>query len=89
MLKLATVRQFEKDLVKMNRRGKESDKLKQVIGQLVNQLPLEPQRKDHSLTGNYANHRECHIEPDWLLIYQLTDEELILVRTGTHSDLFR
>ena len=64
-------------------------KLKTVIEKLVDQQILETKYKDHQLTGNWKGHRDCHIEPDWILIYQLTDDALILERTGTHSELFR
>jgi mRNA interferase YafQ len=56
---------------------------------LANGDPLDVKFKDHKLTGNYKGHRECHIEPDWLLIYRETEEEIVYVRTGTHSDLFQ
>lgn len=82
---------FEKDLKTIQKRGKNMDKLKQIIKKLVNQEPLPPKYKDHKLIGNYLNRRECHIEPDWLLIYKLIPQEnmIIFERTGTHSDLFR
>jgi mRNA interferase YafQ len=83
-------KRFEKDLKTMQKRGKNMDKLKEIITKLVNQQPLDIKHKDHKLIGNYANRRECHIEPDWLLIYKLTpqDNMIIFERTGTHSDLF-
>ena len=62
--------------------------LQQVINVLAVPAALQPQNKDHSLTGSYIPHRECHIQPDWLLIYYQTDTELYLYRTGTHADLF-
>jgi len=89
MLKLVTVRQFEKDVALAVKRGKNMDKLKAVITNLVNQEPLSPTYKDHLLAGNYTNHRELHLEPDWLLIYKIDEIELILIRTGSHSDLFK
>ena len=64
------------------------DLLQQVINVLAVPAALQPQNKDHSLTGSYIPHRECHIQPDWLLIYYQTDAELYLYRTGTHADLF-
>ena len=64
-------------------------KLRAVIEKLVDRQILETKYKDHQLTGNWKDHRDCHIEPDWILIYQLTDDALILERTGTHSELFR
>ena len=57
---------------------------------LLNEEKLPPKNRDHSLTGNYTDRRECHIEPDWLLIYKLdSDDTIIFERTGTHSDLFK
>ncbi|MEL7068728.1 MAG: type II toxin-antitoxin system YafQ family toxin [Cyanobacteria bacterium J06581_3] len=81
-------RQFEKDLKKMIKRGKSGDKIRPVIQKLVQEEPLEPRYRDHKLVGNYKGRRECHIEPDWLLIYKVTAEEIVFERTGTHSDLF-
>lgn len=74
----------------MKKRGKDLEKLKYVVNELANQRPLDKKYRDHELTGNYRNFRECHIEPDWLLIYRIEKGELTLalVRTGTHSDLF-
>ena len=74
----------------MKKRGKDLEKLKYVVNELAAQRPLDEKYRDHELTGNYRNFRECHIEPDWLLIYRIEKGELTLalVRTGTHSDLF-
>lgn len=74
----------------MKKRGKDLEKLKYVVNELANQRPLDEKYRDHESTGNYRNFRECHIEPDWLLIYRIEKGELTLalVRTGTHSDLF-
>lgn len=74
----------------MKKRGKDLEKLKYVVNELANQRPLDEKYRDHELTDNYRNFRECHIEPDWLLIYRIEKGELTLalVRTGTHSDLF-
>ena len=69
-------RQFEKDLKKMLKRGKSSEKIKRVIQKLVREEPLEPKYRDHKLIGNFKGRRECHIEPDWLLIYKTTSEEI-------------
>ena len=89
MLKIVPTRQFQKDLTKASKRGKSLDKIGLVIDCLADQKPLPLRHNDHILTGNYSSHRECHVEPDWLLIYKATEEELILIRTGTHSDLFK
>ena len=81
-------KQFEKDLKKMEKRGRILEKIKGVIKKLVNEERLDARNKNHKLIGNYKGRRECHIEADWLLIYKLTDSEIIFERTGTHSDLF-
>lgn len=80
--------QFRKDYKKVKKKNKDLLKLRVVIEKLVSQQTLEAKYKDHQLTGNWKGHRDCHIEPDWILIYQLTDNALILERTGTHSELF-
>lgn len=82
--------QFKKDLRLAQKRGHNLEKLKAVIKLLADDIPLDAKYRDHSLTGNYDGFRECHIEPDWLLIYKVEDDILILklIRTGTHSDLF-
>lgn len=81
---------FQKDLKRVERRGYEISLLSDVIKRLAAGEPLPPKYKDHALTGDYKGCRECHITPDWLLVYRIHDEELILIltRTGTHSDLF-
>lgn len=81
--------QFKKDVKRMVRRGKSFEAFKNIIQQLASGDTLEVKYQDHNLLGQYADTRECHIEPDWLLIYELADNELILIRTGTHADLFR
>ena len=81
---------FKKDYKRIVRRGYDVRLLEKVIELLAEQKPLPEQYHDHNLTGNYAGCRECHITPDWLLIYQIYEEELYLLlsRTGSHSDLF-
>ncbi len=81
-------RRFQRDLKRMRKRGKEAGKLKQVARFLVAEQPLPQRYRDHKLRGPFADRRECHIEPDWLLIYKLLADEVIFERTGTHSDLF-
>ena len=81
--------QFKKDYKKIKKQQKNLSKLTIVIEKLLSQQKLEPKYKDHPLSGNFKNHRDCHIEPDWKLIYRITKEELILERTGSHSDLFK
>lgn len=81
---------FKKDLKLAKKRGYDLSLLNNVVDTLAMGLPLAEKYKDHSLIGNYKGCRECHITPDWLLIYEFSDNELILylTRTGTHSDLF-
>ena len=88
MLELVRKSRFKKDFKKLFSSGKDLDKLALIIRTLQAEEPLPERNRDHALTGNHAGHRECHISPDWLLIYQTTDTELILVRTGSHSELF-
>lgn len=90
MLDIVPSNQFKKDLKLAKKRGLKIDKLREVVNTLAEQKKLEDKYRDHSLTGEYREFRECHIEPDWLLIYRINDNELelFLFRTGTHSDLF-
>lgn len=80
--------QFRRDVKRLLRSGVDLSKLEDVITTLVNQQILEDRFRDHPLIGNWRGHRECHIQPDWLLIYRVIDLELQLVRTGSHSELF-
>jgi len=80
---------FKRDVKRMQRQGKDLGKLKGVLESLVRGERLAPKYRDHVLVGQYKGTRECHIEPDWLLIYELTEDELVLIRTGSHSDLFK
>lgn len=81
---------FQKDLKLINKRGYDIVKLNEVVKLLANGEELPAQYKDHPLKGNYIGCRECHIQPDWLLIYEYDGGNLILYlsRTGTHADLF-
>ena len=81
---------FKKDYKRIVKGGYDMRLLEKVIELLANQKPLPEKNRDHQLSGDYAGCRECHITPDWLLIYEVADEELILylTRTGSHSDLF-
>ncbi|MCC5939977.1 MAG: type II toxin-antitoxin system YafQ family toxin [Balneolaceae bacterium] len=88
MKKVSRTNRFKKDVKKMKKRGKSFGAFKQVIQNLAQGKPLDEKFRDHKLLGDYVGTRECHIEPDWLLIYEDYDDELILIRTGTHSDLF-
>ena len=82
--------QFRKDFKLMQRRGKDMEKLKTVLRILADGGELPSERRDHALSGDFSGFRECHVEPDWLLIYCYRHNLLVLVcaRTGTHSDLF-
>ena len=87
---IQATRQYDKDVKLAKKRGLDVNKLIEVVCKLANDEVLPAQNRDHALTGNYAGHRECHISPDWLLIYKKAEEiKLItLIRTGSHSDLF-
>lgn len=91
MLKIIPTSQFKKDVKKARKRGLDLHKLEVVLDLLASGTPLEEKSRDHALVGNYTGFRECHIEPDWLLIYTIDGDRLILTasRTGTHADLFR
>jgi mRNA interferase YafQ len=80
--------QFRRDVKLAARRGKDMAKLRAALTLLVEGIPLLAQYRDHPLSGDWNRFRECHIEPDWLLIYKIEGDELRLVRTGAHSDLF-
>nr|WP_315102419.1 type II toxin-antitoxin system YafQ family toxin [uncultured Catonella sp.] len=89
-LNIVVSNQFKKDLKLASKRGFDIDKLKEVVDKLAEQSTLDKKYNDHNLLGEYKGFRECHIEPDWLLIYRIdkSEVELFLFRTGTHSDLF-
>ncbi len=89
MLNLNSSTKFKKDFKLCIKRGYNMRLLQKVIDTLRIPAPLPPKNRDHGLTGNWSPCREFHIQPDWLLIYRTNDEELYLVRTGTHSDLLR
>ena len=82
--------QFKKDYKLVIKRGLKIDLLEDVVAALAMGETLPEKNKDHALSGNWAGHRECHILPDWLLVYRMEDDVLVLTltRTGTHSDLF-
>ena len=81
-------KKFEKDLKRCQKRAKDTDKLKAVMNLLIHQKPLPASQRDHKLVGNYVDCRECHIEPDWLLVYRKTDTYIVFEATGSHADLF-
>ncbi len=88
-MNLVYTSQFKKDFKKVLSQGKNTSKPKSVIDVLLKGEKLDPKFKDHSLIGKWKNHRDCHIEPDWILIYRSTNDSLILERTGSHSELFK
>ena len=88
MLSIVWQTQFKKDFKNAKKRGKKLEKLAHIITELQYSRQLPPKNKNHKLKGNYVDCWECHIEPDWLLVYKLTTAELILIRTGSHADLF-
>lgn len=90
MLDIVPSNRFKKDLKLAIKRGYNIELLNEVVSKIAVQEKLDEKYKDHALSGEYSNFRECHITPDWLLVYQVIDNELILFlsRTGTHSDLF-
>jgi mRNA interferase YafQ len=79
---------FAKDYARLKKRGKEINKLHAVIDTLLSGTKLPAKYRDHALTGDCDGCRECHIEPDWLLMYEFQGDDLVLLRTGTHADLF-
>jgi mRNA interferase YafQ len=88
MLSIRRVSKFKSDYKRCLKRGCDMTLLYKIIESLADGKKLDPRCKDHPLQGEFKDCRECHIQPDWLLVYMLTQTELVLVRTGTHSDLF-
>ncbi len=90
MLKVVASGKFKKDLKLAIKRGYNMTLMDEVVTSLSNREILPPKYRDHDLSGDYKGCRECHITPDWLLIYEIIEDELVLylTRTGTHSDLF-
>jgi len=88
MLKPVYLKRFEKEVKRAKKRGKDMKKLKTVIMLLLNKKALPLKNCNHKLKGEFKNYWECHVEPDWLLVYKTTSTEIIFIRTGTHADLF-
>ena len=90
MLRLEMTNKFKRDYKLCKKRGLDMSLLSDIVDTLLKKGPLLERCRDHALTGNYEGFRECHIQPDWLLVYAVKREELVLTasRTGTHSDLF-
>jgi len=89
MLTPIYTRQFNRDVKRMQKRGKNLEKLKIIIRSLLVERQLDPIHRDHKLIGNWQELRECHIESDWLLIYKTEVDRIVFECTGTHSDLFQ
>ena len=90
MLRFETTKKFDRDLKRIKKRNLDLSLMDEVVQTLLEEKPLDPKHNDHALKGDYAGFRECHVRPDWLLIYQVDKGNLILTatRTGSHSDLF-
>lgn len=91
MMKIKFHNLFKKDIKRIRKRGYNLKLLENIVQKLANEERLPSSNKDHALVGDYEGFRECHITPDWILVYRKNKEELILLlsRTGTHSDLFK
>jgi len=88
VLSLLTTTKFEKDLRRVRKQGKDLDKLEAIVDLLQSQQPLPHACRLHRLRGRWTDHWDCHVEPDWVLVFRTTGTALILVRTGSHADLF-
>jgi mRNA interferase YafQ len=80
---------FKRDLKRIKKRGKDFSKLKEIVKAIANHEVLKDRHRDHALSGEWSGSRDCHIEPDWILIYRVDGDSLFLERTGSHSDLFK
>lgn len=89
MLSVSYRNLFKKDVKKAEMRGKDMQKLLDVIETIRKRKPLDPKHRNHKLKGDYMGLWECHVEPDWLFVYEIVDDVLWAHRTGTHSDLFK
>ena len=87
-LNIRRTSQFKRDMKRLLRSGKDVEKLLSIVEKLSEGLRLSPEYHDHPLRGKYMDKRDCHIEPDWILIYAIEGDELVLYRTGNHPQLF-
>ena len=87
-MRLSQTSQFKKDIKRLKKRGRDLEKLGDVVRLLASDKPLEEKHRDHALIGKWIGSRDCHVEPDWILIYRNESELLYLERSGSHSDLF-
>jgi len=88
-VKIHYTTRFKKDYKRIKRQQKDPAKLERVVKLLLSGQPLDDKYRDHPLAGNWKNHRDCHLEPDWLLIYRIDAGDLYLERTGSHAELFK
>lgn len=88
MLKVQTTTKFKRDYKRMQKRHSDMEKLHKIMRKLQKQESLDPKHNDHPLTGEFIDSRDCHIEPDWVLIYRVSGDTIYYERTGSHSDLF-
>jgi len=89
MKQFSQTTQYSRDVKRMRKRGKDLEKLRDVVKKLAKGISLDPKHRDHPLIGSWKNSRDCHIEPDWVLIYTTDEQSLLLERTGSHRDLFK
>lgn len=89
MLKIVTPKKMRQDLKRVKKRGKDLRELQQIVITLADGKKLDRRYRDHILSGDWQGYHECHVEPDWLLIYKIAEGQLFLVRTGSHADLFK
>ena len=90
MYHIEATNKFKRDVKRCKKQQKDMKKFKAVSALLENQQPLKPHHRDHVLTGNWSGYKECHIEPDWLLVYRVDDikKAIVFIRMGSHSELF-
>jgi mRNA interferase YafQ len=88
MLRQKTSNRFDKEVKLQIKRGKDIEKLIAVMDSIIEEKPLDKKHRDHPLSGNWVKYRDCHIEPDWLLIYKVENGEVHFERTDTHADIF-
>jgi mRNA interferase YafQ len=87
MLKPSRTSQFKRDYKRLRKQGADLNALEDVMRRLVQEMPLAPRNLDHPMTGNWKDHRDCHIKPNWVLIYRIDGDLIVFVRTGSHSEL--
>ena len=89
MYNIVLTNKFKSDFKRIKKRNYKLELLEDVMQKLATKVPLEEKHRDHALIGNYKGYRECHVQPDWLLIYYIDGDEIVFMHTGTHSDLFK